>query len=124
MLNLKLAEYDLKTGKFLRFLEIGKDFGYFGCYLTVEGIYESKNLQDSEHATFAHVGSIEQKQCDSSQEGIEESYSIIRQDETDPLNRFSGLFNGKTYGKGRFVLIQMLNNKDYETAYYLITRTF
>ena len=27
-------------------------------------------------------------------------------DRKDPLNRFNGLFDGRTYGEGRFVLIQ------------------
>ena len=30
MINLRLAEYDLKTGKFERFLELGKEFTYGG----------------------------------------------------------------------------------------------
>lgn len=35
---------------------------------------------------------------------------IFLKDEKDPLNRFDGLFNGRTYGGGRFVLIE--NNQD------------
>ena len=33
MINLRLAEYNLETGKFERFLELGKDFLFGGDYI-------------------------------------------------------------------------------------------
>lgn len=34
------------------------------------------------------------------------SKDYFTKDEKDPLNRFNGLFDGRTYGKGRFVLVK------------------
>jgi len=79
MINLKLAEY--KDGKFLRFLKLGNEFCYGGDYITV--------------ATVAKV--TISGECDIG--------GCFEKDKTDPLNRFNGLFDGRTYGKGRFVLI-------------------
>ena len=42
MINLRLAEYDLKTGKFVRFLALGEDFVYGGDFV---GIYPQTVLQ-------------------------------------------------------------------------------
>ena len=78
MLNLKLAEY--KDGKFERFLELGSDFGNFFYCGDCVGIYdESMEINNGAH---------------------------YFKDEKDPLNRFNGRFNGRTYGDGRFVLEQ------------------
>ena len=78
MINLRLAEYDLKTGKFEQFFNLGLNdpysFGFYGDTITVY---------------YSWIG---------------ESFSYDL-DEKDPLNRFNGLFDGRTYGKGRFVLI-------------------
>ena len=78
MINLKLAEYDLKTGKFEQFFDLGLNNAYsFGFYGDTIKVY------------YAWIG---------------ESFSYDL-DEKDPLNRFGGLFDGRTYGEGRFVLI-------------------
>lgn len=83
MINLKLAEYDLKTGKFEQFFNLGLNdpysFGFYGDMITVY---------------YSWIG---------------ESFSYDL-DEKDPLNRFNGRFDGRTYGEGRFVLI--INNQD------------
>lgn len=80
MINLKLAEYNLETGKFERFLEIGKDFGYLGSYILI--LYSED--EDAEYSG-------------------EKSFPL---DQKDPLNRFNGRFDGRTYGNGRFVLVE------------------
>jgi len=83
MIKLKLAEYDLKTGKFNEFFDLGLNepysFGFYGDTITVYYAW------------------------------IDESFSYDL-DKKDPLNRFNGLFDGRTYGEGRFVLIEILNN--------------
>ena len=88
MINLKLAEYDLKTGKFVRFLELGKDFGYFGYFV---GVYP-QTLFQALRKCIAFVSS--------------DSFYGYDLDKKDPLNRFGGLFDGRTYGNGAYVLIQ------------------
>jgi len=75
-MKLRLAEY--KNGKFERFLELGKDFGYFGDFILVSAEY-----------------------CRS----VDPTAEIFALDKKDPLNRFDGLFDGRTYGDGKFVLI-------------------
>jgi len=79
MINLKLAEYDLKTRKFNEFFDLGLNepysFGFYGDTITVY---------------YAWIG---------------ESFSYDL-DKKDPLKRFGGLFDGRTYGEGRFVLIR------------------
>lgn len=90
MINLKLAEY--KDGKFERFLELGKDFGYFGDSISV---YHEINIWNEE-CRKVYRGRVD---------GL-----LAAKDEKDPLNRFDGLFDGRTYGEGRFVLIE--NNQD------------
>lgn len=82
MINLKLAEY--KDGKFERFLELGSNYGNFFYCGDCIGIWdESPEIKNGKHCF---------------------------KDEKDPLNRFDGLFDGRTYGEGRFVLIE--NNQD------------
>lgn len=115
MLKLKLAEYDLKTGKFLRFLELGTDFGYFGNYLINNDIILSGHrvLSDEERSTI-HLR----------KEGLAFIAAKYLKDKTDPLNRLNGLFNGRTYGEGRFVLI--VNDQDFfiEPAIQIIHSQF
>lgn len=82
MINLKLARYDLETGKFERFLELGKDFVYGGDYILI-----------TEKMTMLGVW------------GFGDPFSF-KKDQQDPLWRFNGLFNGRTYGEGRFVLVE------------------
>ena len=83
MINLKLAEYDLETKKFVEFLELGKDFLYGGSYILF--------TRSSGYFFIDTCG---------------EKYREQFIDEKDPLNRFKGLFDGRTYGDGRFVLMQ------------------
>ena len=80
MINLKLAEY--KERKFQKF----QKFLYLGDFL---------------------LGDRELVFLDSNEEGADYYYGkSFDLDEKDPLNRFDGLFDGFTYGNGRFVLIK------------------
>jgi hypothetical protein len=87
MLKLKLAEYNLETKKFERFLELGKDFLYGGDFII---------FTRSSGYFFIDTASQE----------CREQFK----DQKDPLNRFNGLFDGITYGQGRFVLV--VNDED------------
>lgn len=90
-MQLKLAEY--KDGKFERFLELGEDFVYGGHFIKVD---ESEKAR-SERERFNREN----------KENITQLYwGILQKDEKDPLNRFDGLFDGRTYGEGRFVLMK------------------
>ncbi len=75
---MKLAEY--KDGKFEGFLELGDNYDQF--------VYVEK---------FIAIG-IGSRCID--------DHLHFKKDEKDPLNRFNGLFDGRTYGDGRFVLIE------------------
>ena len=90
MINLKLAEYDLETGKFVRFLEVGNNFLFGGHIIVFHNPSSQNNYKYVDCKGLTHID--------------------YKKDEKDPLNRFDGLFNGRTYGKGRFVLI--INNQD------------
>lgn len=94
-IEMKLAEYDLETGKFKHFLELGKDFLYGGDSIVLvnrkkfpDGIIVDRWFYGEEHLT--------------------------KKENKDPLNRFNGLFDGRTYGEGRFVLIYGIK----QSAYY------
>jgi hypothetical protein len=90
-MKLKLAQYNLETGKFERFLELGKDFIYGGSFVQVW--FEPKIRE-------GYVMEI------SSEELVEEgTVQHFEKDEKDPLNRFGGLFDEISYGNGRFILI-------------------
>ena len=83
-IELRLAEYDLETGKFKSFLELGKDF-----LLSKEFIYLPEGMP-----------------YDCCDEDAEELYGqFFKKDRQDPLKRFAGYFDGRTYGKGRFILM-------------------
>lgn len=76
MIELKLAQYNLETGKLEGFLEV-----FIAKIFVVgneSGIMAISTDYDNE----------------------------FKKDEKDPLNRFNGLFDGRTYGEGKFVLIQ------------------
>jgi hypothetical protein len=95
MIELKLVEYNLETGEFERFLELGKGFGYFGNYIAVSSHLEIPEYEEAATTEFDRI-----------KNGTE--FLGIRRyikDEKDPLNRFDGLFDGRTYGNGRFVLM-------------------
>lgn len=90
MIKLKLAEYDLKTGKFKKFHNLERfGFVYGGDFINFDGCH---------------------------------MYSDI--DEKDPLNRFDGLFDGRTYGAGQFVLIKDNLDDVYKTEGKSIGSTF
>jgi len=90
-MKLKLAEY--KDGKFESFRELGKDFAFCGDYVLLcearKGYFEDRT-RDFEY----------------------DEYYLDRfnKDKKDPLNRFDGLFDGRTFGEGRFVLVK--NHQD------------
>ncbi len=88
---MKLAAYNPK-GKFEGFKELGVDFLFGGEFIYLpKGIPEPRLWENGEQ---------------------EELYgSLFKRDEKDPLNRFNGLFNGRTFGNGRFVL--EVNNQDF-----------
>ena len=77
-MDLKLAEYDLETGKFEKFRKCGSDSGEFSYAVDMIGIWEDFGFTNGEWYDF---------------------------DEKDPLNRFDGRFDNRSYGNGRFVLI-------------------
>jgi len=89
-MKLRLAEY--KDGKFERFLELGKDFLYGGDFIIF-----------TRSSGYFFIDTACQE------------YREQFKDQKDPLNRFNGLFDGRTYGKGRFVLV-----KDEEQTYQII----
>lgn len=90
-MELKLAEYDLQSGKFLKYIPIDKagddqlSFLLAKDYINIASPCHFKIIKDS----------------------INEYAQL---DKTDPLNRFKGLFDGRTYGEGRFVL--EIDNQD------------
>lgn len=87
-MKLKLAQYNSEA-KFERFLELGKDFRYCGDMVM----------------TFFHIDKMTPKR----QLGFNGQYT---KDEKDPLNRFDGWFDGRTYGEGRFILINGLQTSE------------
>jgi hypothetical protein len=95
-MDLKLAEYDLE-GKFKGFLELGADegFAYCGHFIFASWLKEEYRFHSN----------TDRKETYS-------DYYLSRydKDETDPLNRFNGLFDNRSYGEGRFVLI--VDNED------------
>jgi hypothetical protein len=100
MINLKLAEYDLNTGKFQEFLEL-----YNLCKFSKEIAFLLG--QDS-------IRIIEHEICG--------DYWDYEKDKKDPLNRFNGLFDGRTFERGKFVLIRD-NEDDYENIFeYSMTK--
>lgn len=98
-MNIKLAEYNAQ-GKFERFLELGKGFAYFGDYI---GIADFVWQKEDELTYFEFEERENYRQSDL-------MMLHLYKDEKDPLNRFNGLFDGRTYGDGKFVLIE--NNQD------------
>ncbi len=100
-MQLKLAEY--KDGKSERFLELGEE-------------YEGHQCQFGYYGDFIKVYSA---RADSYGDG----YYKFEKDEKDPLNRFpdasgKGLFDGKTYGDGRFVLVKDEDFGVYEQRFF------
>jgi hypothetical protein len=92
MLELKLAEYNLETGKFERFLELD-------CHNSDEGKTFSFNQDYIETTDYDNI-------CQETYCAKTYDYTL---DKKDPLNRFNGLFDGRTYGEGKFVLIEAMD---------------
>jgi hypothetical protein len=91
-MQLRLAQYNAE-GKFEKFLECGKDFMYGESFIFIHNL----TLQ-------CHLWRI----------GTDGNlYHDFKKDEKDPLNRFNGLFNGRTYGEGKFVLSKGYVETDY-----------
>jgi len=87
MINFKLAEYN-KDGKFQGILELGKDFVFGGEVIG----FTSENHDEQSFDKYPDL------------------IKWFEKDKKDPLNRFNGLFDGRTYGEGQFVLI--INDED------------
>lgn len=104
MLEMKLAEYDLKTGKFLRFLKLVK------TKLSVN--YDHEIVIEEEGFLLGRDSIV------TLQNGFDclSEIKTVLKDKTDPLNRFNGLFNGQTYGEGRFVLTSQLLRKYWQDS--------
>jgi len=83
MINLILAQYN-KDGKFQGFLEL-------------------YNLCNNQRETTFLLGKDSIRIVENE---MFRDYWNHERDEKDPLNRFNGLFNGRTYGQGDFVLIK------------------
>ena len=98
MLNLALAEYNLETGKFERFLALGRDFYYGGNSIALNSDLVLHASRLGNKSISCHNNPIIVEYFDTKM-----NHEL---DEKDPLNRFNGLFNGRTYGNGRFVLIR------------------
>jgi len=93
MINLKLAEYN-KDGKCERFLEVGKDF-LFGEEVLFLPYGDYSNRKNVSYGVSPKPDAI-----------YFAPVRICYRDQKDPLNRFDGKFDGRTYGDGRFVLIE------------------
>ncbi len=83
MINLKLAEYN-KDGKFQVFLEL---YNICGFQREITFLLGQDSIRIIEHEIFGDFWNHER-------------------DEKDPINRFNGLFDGRTYGQGDYVLIR------------------
>lgn len=99
MIDLKLAQY--KEKKFEEFIELdsfdsekGQTFNLGKDYVE---IYDYDNF------------------C---QETYGKKNRFFKLDEKDPLNRFNGLFDGRTYGGGKFVLIGWCG-EEWEDSVYI-----
>lgn len=95
-MQIKLAKY--VDGKFEEFLELGKDFGYYGNFIACKRNFLSGNEINFDEDG---VGFCCDLPC-----------WVYKKDEKDPLGRFNGLFDGRTYGDGTFVLIRSFKYKN------------
>jgi len=94
-MKLRLAKY--KNGKFERFLELTDADLFVSPSGMIEFEKEGFLLGKDSILVLSMFG------------GFNSDY--YNKDEKDPLNRFNGLFDGRTYGDGKFVLI-IDNNHD------------
>lgn len=99
IMKLRLAEY--KDGKFESFLEQSKL--EMGTFFDQEG--GSNDVDILSNGFLLGENYIQIISRDKDFDIYTDEYKL---DEKDPLNRFGGLFDGITYGNGRFVLI--INN--------------
>ena len=104
-MELRLAEYNLETGKFERFLELGRDFAYAGYGIIVKN--KKPLIDGSILDTWPYIW----------REAEDEGF--FDKDEKDPLNRFNGLFDGRTYGNGRFILERKIKNERHYAYCYV-----
>jgi len=93
MIDLKLAEYN-SEGKFVGFIGLAE-----ACY-AIYGEFQDSFLSFRAGFIFGKNSVQIVNFFDNSKKD-----DIFLKDEKDPLNRFDGLFDGRTYGNGRFVLI-------------------
>ena len=93
MINLKLAEY--REGKFLGFLMLGDDFLFGRDFIDLTKISVEPLTNLTNQDKFERI-----------MPKVTVETGIHHLDETDPLKRFDGLFDGRTYGRGRFILMQ------------------
>lgn len=89
-MQLKVAEY--KNEKFVGFLELGRDFIYGGNFIEVW--FEPK-IREGLQIQISSEELVEEGTC-----------QHYLKDEKDPLNRFGGIFNNRSYGEGRFILVK------------------
>lgn len=126
-MKLKLAKYS-EDGKFEKFLECGREFVYagnviltlikfdrpdgrFGLGRNEKGdlllpVNLASEVDDFNEDSLLEI--IISSLAESEDEGSRD-YSdaqVWEKDEKDPLNRFDGLFDGRTYGGGRIVLMR------------------
>jgi hypothetical protein len=114
MINLKLAEYEGE--KFERFLN-QEDSEYFPPDWENFIIYMENGKEFNFENTKFLLGKdfVGFRYC-IPYEG--EAFSVFKKDKKDPLKRFNGLFDGITYGEGRFVLIQDEDFGVYEQKFF------
>jgi hypothetical protein len=103
MINLKLAEYN-RDGKFQGFLELEKPRQIDGE--NIIGLFCSRESFGFVLANDAIVVANQEKKI----------AEVFIKDKKDPLKRCNGIFNGLTYGEGRFTLIE--DYEDTRTVHY------
>lgn len=102
-MKMKLADYGT-TGKFERFLELGT--GLLNKNLKYKDSAFQKDFNDGVNCNFLFGGDciiILYQEFHNGSKSID-GFRFDR-DEKDPLNRFNGLFSGRTFGEGRFVIV-------------------
>ncbi len=99
-MQLKLADYGENKEKFKRFFELGKNFLFGGEFIKVFASEAEKQEIDlyNESINSIMLSPYPQHQ--------------FFKDEKDPLNRLGGHFSGRTFGKGRFILIKGFQFKE------------
>lgn len=109
-MELKLAEY--KDGKFERFLELGSDFVFGGDFILFHNPEEFSYKNYLNDPSVINTTILASNHCQVK----------FFKDKKDPLNRFGGAFNGKTYGDGKFVLFKKLITSVEQWDYDFVAR--